>query len=106
MDVEDDDVVIIDKFINVGRVRRDKERLIRSVIDDDECCVLDMDFGVVEVVEIVLIYDLDELVVIGEKGVVSLFFLVLRVFYVYIFFFILFGFFFCLKCCVFCVGCL
>lgn len=71
MDVEDDDVVIIDKPTNAGRVRRDKERLIRSAIDDDECCVLDTDPGAVEAAEIAPTYDSDELVVTGEKGAVA-----------------------------------
>lgn len=106
MDVEDDDVVIIDKPTNAGRVRRDKERLIRSAIDDDECCVLDTDPGAVEAAEIAPTYDSDELVVTGEKGAVSLSFSVLRAFYVYIPFLTSLGFSLCLKCRVSCAGCL
>lgn len=72
MDVEDDDLFIIDKFKSIGKVKNDRERVIRSVIDDDECCILDMDFGVVEVIDIVVFFDIDELVMIGEKGFVSI----------------------------------
>lgn len=72
MDVDDDDVRIIDKFVSNCKVKRDKVRVVRIILDDDDCCILDMDFGVVDVVfDIVLFFNIDEFVMIGEKGFVS-----------------------------------
>jgi hypothetical protein len=73
MDAEDDDVVIIDKPRVAGSVKRDKARPIRpiSVMDDDECCMLDTDPGATETTDIDPPLDSDELVMTGEKGPVS-----------------------------------
>lgn len=72
MDVEDDDLFIIDKPKSTGKAKNDRERVIRSAIDDDECCILDTDPGAVEATDIVVPFDTDELVMTGEKGPVSI----------------------------------
>lgn len=71
MDVEDDDLFIIDKPKSTGKAKNDRERVIRSAIDDDECCILDTDPGAVEATDIVVPFDTDELVMTGEKGPVA-----------------------------------
>lgn len=71
MDLEDDDVVIIDKPTITGSVKRDKPRTVRTVMDDDECCILDTDPGATEITDIDPPLDSDELVMTGEKGPVS-----------------------------------
>jgi len=69
--VEDDDVVIIDRPTSNDKVKRDKPRGIRSVMDDDECCMLDTDPAATETVDCTPPLDSDELVMTGEKGPVS-----------------------------------
>lgn len=73
MDMEDDDVMIIDKPNNTGAAKRDKPRPIRTVMDDDddECRMLDIDPGATEITDIVPSYDSGDLIMTGEKGPVS-----------------------------------
>jgi hypothetical protein len=71
MDADDDDVRIIDKPASNAGVRRNRARVIRSALDDDECCILDTDPGADAVPDIVSSPDADELVMTGEKGPVS-----------------------------------
>ena len=72
MDADDDDVIIIDKPTSNANVRRDRGRVIRSALDDDECCILDTDPAANATPDIVSSLDTDELVMTGEKGPVSI----------------------------------
>jgi len=66
---DDDDVVIIDKPIE--KPKRDKPRVIRNVVmDDDECCMLDTDPSA-EATHCTPPLDSDQLVMTGEKGPVA-----------------------------------
>lgn len=71
MDADDDDVRIIDKPTSTSKVKRGRARVIRSALDDDECCILDTDPGADATLDIVTSLDTDELVMTGEKGPVS-----------------------------------
>ncbi|KAG0553558.1 hypothetical protein KC19_12G020500 [Ceratodon purpureus] len=71
MDADDDDVRIIDKPTINTNVRRERARVNRSAIDDDDCCILDADPGADATPDIVPSLDTDELVMTGEKGPVA-----------------------------------
>lgn len=72
MDVDDDDVRIIDKPASNCKVKRDKARVVRTTLDDDDCCILDTDPGAADAApDIVSSLNTDELVMTGEKGPVS-----------------------------------
>jgi len=72
MDVDDEDVRIIDKPTSNGKVKRNRARVVRGTLDDDDCCILDTDPGAADTVpDIVSSHNTDELVMTGEKGPVS-----------------------------------
>lgn len=72
MDVDDDDVRIIDKPASDGKVKRNRARVVRSKLDDDDCCILDTEPDAADAVpDAVSSHDTDELVMTGEKGPVA-----------------------------------